>query len=610
MAKSINSDLIRGNINTIILKALFERDRYGYDIIKEIEIKSHGQYILKQPTLYSCLKRLESQGFVESYWGEPSANGVNRKYYRLTQDGREIFKQNQDEYEYSRTVIDSLISDSTYDLSSLEHQTSAIDENQEHIDSAQISERDNKDISVQDLSSQEIETNDTLDNKQIEQEETSQKQTEKEIQVEENGTNSEEKQDELEIFVKPDLESDQNIELSQEVIVEEEEKVETLLPPPSIFVSNTENQPKDVEQNENAEQIVENNENQQEEKVETQQKELTRSSVTDINTASIIDDMLYCGDNSYFDRQFTNQDMNSAENNDNQSVDEDEIAKKIAELEELYRQELLNADENQENIEVSQQSSSIENGENLEIDDESGFYKYNVAVENEPISEEERADARRRLFTTKQIISGQSRTVKVEPKPSSQTQTQIHKNLRIRNYGSMTAPIVDVGEKPEVRDHVDTRSEYKSQFYYRDSLLDLFKSGIMFLIILLELFAVYLIGKLGLNANTPYDTTIYIIAIVLNFSMPLVSAIRFIVNPQSVKRNDFNLKISMIYRIIITINFLLIAYAVNVYLKMPIGLDSAYFITLAVPAVFAINIPISALIFVALKNSGKFAVKN
>ncbi|MCL2256370.1 MAG: PadR family transcriptional regulator, partial [Firmicutes bacterium] len=69
MLNTINSDLIRGNINTIILKALFEGDRYGYDIIKEIEQKSSGQYKLKQPTLYSCLKRLEVQGFVRSYWG-------------------------------------------------------------------------------------------------------------------------------------------------------------------------------------------------------------------------------------------------------------------------------------------------------------------------------------------------------------------------------------------------------------------------------------------------------------------------------------------------------------------------------------------------------------
>ena len=58
-AKSaISADLIRGHINTIILRTLDERDKYGYEIMNEIEEKSHGQYTLKQPTLYSALKRL------------------------------------------------------------------------------------------------------------------------------------------------------------------------------------------------------------------------------------------------------------------------------------------------------------------------------------------------------------------------------------------------------------------------------------------------------------------------------------------------------------------------------------------------------------------------
>lgn len=123
MSKTINSDLIRGNINTIILKSLYDGDRYGYDIIREIEEKSHGQYILKQPTLYSCLKRLESQGFINSYWGEQS-NGGRRKYYTLTDMGREVFVKNQDEYEFSRTIIDQLISERDYDLDSVEKPTS------------------------------------------------------------------------------------------------------------------------------------------------------------------------------------------------------------------------------------------------------------------------------------------------------------------------------------------------------------------------------------------------------------------------------------------------------------------------------------------------------
>lgn len=115
---SISADLIRGHINTIILRSLYDRDKYGYEIIDEIDAKSHGQYTLKQPTLYSALKRLETQGYIKAYWktDEVSAGG-RRKYFMLTESGREIAEKNQAEWEYSRTIIDSLISDKSFDFS-------------------------------------------------------------------------------------------------------------------------------------------------------------------------------------------------------------------------------------------------------------------------------------------------------------------------------------------------------------------------------------------------------------------------------------------------------------------------------------------------------------
>ncbi|HIR99180.1 MAG TPA: helix-turn-helix transcriptional regulator [Candidatus Coproplasma avistercoris] len=115
---SISADLIRGHINTIILRSLYERDKYGYEIRAEINEKSHGQYTLKEPTLYSALKRLENQGYIQAYYkrDETSAGG-RRKYFRLTDSGKEIAEHNRSEWEYSRTVIDSLISDKNFDFS-------------------------------------------------------------------------------------------------------------------------------------------------------------------------------------------------------------------------------------------------------------------------------------------------------------------------------------------------------------------------------------------------------------------------------------------------------------------------------------------------------------
>ncbi len=137
---SINSDLIRGHIDTIILKALQAGDRYGYDIIKEIEHKSGGQYVIKQPTLYSCLKRLEVQGFVKSYWGTKSIGG-RKKYFTLTELGKELFLRNKSDWDYSRDVINKLISDDDYSAA-YPAQTDNVEENDTAMETPVIASED------------------------------------------------------------------------------------------------------------------------------------------------------------------------------------------------------------------------------------------------------------------------------------------------------------------------------------------------------------------------------------------------------------------------------------------------------------------------------------
>lgn len=103
--------ILRGHINIIILKALLEGDKYGYEIGKYIEVKSEGDYKIKQPTLYSSLKRLEDRKIIESYWGDDSiTHGGRRKYFKLTDYGKDICNDNVEKWNQSKTVIDKLIS--------------------------------------------------------------------------------------------------------------------------------------------------------------------------------------------------------------------------------------------------------------------------------------------------------------------------------------------------------------------------------------------------------------------------------------------------------------------------------------------------------------------
>lgn len=102
------SDLIRGNIDAIILCTLADGDSYGYEILKDIATTSHGEYEMKEPSLYTSLKRLESQGSVESYWGNET-QGARRKYYRITDEGRTELQEATERWIRVRDIINKLL---------------------------------------------------------------------------------------------------------------------------------------------------------------------------------------------------------------------------------------------------------------------------------------------------------------------------------------------------------------------------------------------------------------------------------------------------------------------------------------------------------------------
>jgi len=109
------SEFFRNNVTAIILRSIYDEDRYGYEILQEIDKKTAGKYKIKQATLYSCLKRLEQKGLVSSYFGEESKGGI-RRYFHLTDEGRDFVEKSRQEYEFSRTLLNNLLSDRDFDL--------------------------------------------------------------------------------------------------------------------------------------------------------------------------------------------------------------------------------------------------------------------------------------------------------------------------------------------------------------------------------------------------------------------------------------------------------------------------------------------------------------
>ena len=104
----INSNLIRGHIDTVILNLLAQGDKYGYEISKIISFKTGGEYEINEATLYSSLKRLERDRAIISYWGDETQGG-RRKYYKITEEGKKVLIKNILDWEFTKKIISKLI---------------------------------------------------------------------------------------------------------------------------------------------------------------------------------------------------------------------------------------------------------------------------------------------------------------------------------------------------------------------------------------------------------------------------------------------------------------------------------------------------------------------
>ncbi|HOJ11693.1 MAG TPA: PadR family transcriptional regulator [Clostridiales bacterium] len=105
---SYSSEILRGNTETIILAILIKKDSYGYEIMKTIIENSKGLFNIKDATVYTAIKRMEKDELITSYWGGED-DGARRKYYRITEKGKDVYAQKVDEWKEINIVLNNLI---------------------------------------------------------------------------------------------------------------------------------------------------------------------------------------------------------------------------------------------------------------------------------------------------------------------------------------------------------------------------------------------------------------------------------------------------------------------------------------------------------------------
>mgnify|MGYP000291880743 CR=1 FL=1 len=97
-------DLLRSIAVPVVLRLINQKAMYGYEIIKDVNEKTNGQFQWKEGTLYPCLHRMEGEGLITSEWRQKEGER-KRKYYLITRKGKAELKSRLTEWSsFSETV--------------------------------------------------------------------------------------------------------------------------------------------------------------------------------------------------------------------------------------------------------------------------------------------------------------------------------------------------------------------------------------------------------------------------------------------------------------------------------------------------------------------------
>ena len=84
---ALNTDVIQGTLDMLILKTLSLEPMHGFGIARRIEQVSKGVFKVNPGSLLTAFQRLERVGWLDSEWGQTD-NSRRAKYYSLTRSGR------------------------------------------------------------------------------------------------------------------------------------------------------------------------------------------------------------------------------------------------------------------------------------------------------------------------------------------------------------------------------------------------------------------------------------------------------------------------------------------------------------------------------------------
>lgn len=105
MIDNIKTQMRKGILEYCILGVLNKQgEAYVSDILKTLK---EADLFVVEGTIYPLLTRLKNAGLLTYRWQE-SCGGPPRKYYSLTEQGRDLYLSLEQEWEAIRTSVDNV----------------------------------------------------------------------------------------------------------------------------------------------------------------------------------------------------------------------------------------------------------------------------------------------------------------------------------------------------------------------------------------------------------------------------------------------------------------------------------------------------------------------
>lgn len=97
----MNAQIKKGILEMCILYLLSQEDYYGYPLMQKM--KSYFPEV-DESTFYAILRRIYKEGWTSIYEGKES-NGPSRKYYHLTEQGRERLRADLNDWNLMKNIL-------------------------------------------------------------------------------------------------------------------------------------------------------------------------------------------------------------------------------------------------------------------------------------------------------------------------------------------------------------------------------------------------------------------------------------------------------------------------------------------------------------------------